>query len=161
MRKAFGALEANAVIERLARDNSQRRDTFAQLYGRFNETKHAARGLQRQVQDQQSELDQLRSQNAFLVDKMVPLKNLVTNYEDLNSQLQVWPLDSAISVPHASFLSLQTVGVHPSEFIAAVLQRMLCMGSMASFTAKGSMPASLSVWQKKRWWSLYLHNYPL
>ena len=78
MRKAFGALEANAVIERLARDNSQRRDTFAQLYDRFTETKRAARGLQRQVQDQQSELDQLRSQNAFLVDKMVPLKKPIT-----------------------------------------------------------------------------------
>ena len=53
------------------------------------------------------------------------------------------------------------MGVDPSEFIAAVLQSMLCMGSMASFTAKGSMPASLSVWQKNRWWSLYLHNNPL
>ena len=115
MRKAFGALEANAVIERLARDNSQRRDTFAQLYDRFTQTKRAARGLQRQVQDQQCELDQLRTQNAFLVDKMVPLKNLVTHYGDLNSKLQVWRLDSNVSVPHASLLSLQTMGVDPPE----------------------------------------------
>ena len=137
MRKAFGALEANAIIERLARDNCQRRDIFAQLYDRFNERKRAARGLQRQVQDQQSELNELRSQNAFLVDKMVPLKNLVTNYKALNSQLQVWLLDSAVSDPHASLLSLQTMGADPPKSIAAVLQGKLCMGSMATFTASG------------------------
>ena len=99
MRKAFGALKANAIIMRLAKENSQRRDIFAQLYSRFNETKRAARGFRRQAQDLQSELDELRSQNAFLVDKMAPLKSLVTYYKDLNSQLQVWPLDSAVFVP--------------------------------------------------------------
>ena len=99
MRKAFGALKANAAIMRLAKDNSERREIFAQLYSRFNETKCAARGFCSQAQDLQSELDELRSQNAFLVEKMAPLKSLVTHYKDLNSQLQVWPLDSAVSVP--------------------------------------------------------------